>query len=216
MDSRSEQRAGPARVLLVAGPSGSGKSTFIRLLTSKASLQPELEAALPAGVRTWRKVTRRDVRRVRVDRDVPGMIQHYGITLCDFAADPALSFFRNAQDATIVTIWAEPKSIVRQRQLRQVRESSKKTLPSTIWRRLFRAPLQGLRKLTGKCGVWDKRSLYLMPGWLDDSYSRWDAFVRTQVAEKGRTAIDVVPSADPAARPDFVIGRRPPRNASGS
>jgi hypothetical protein len=213
-----------ARLLVVSGASGSGKSTFLRQLAA-SRLPPELAAALPFGASEWPETNGFGIRgRTRVSRDaqgrrvLEGVVLHYDITrvvdtlIDDYPDDPTLLGLDLADEIAVVLIRAPAERLIRQLREKRPDPGGLGAALKGLERRI-RLALRPKRRAVYRDAAFRERRqrlarLYAEPGFLDDRYRRWEAFLRETVGERLKTTLHIEPAEDGPPTFRLVTGKR--------
>jgi hypothetical protein len=198
-------------LLLIAGPSGGGKSTFIAMLLA-SRLPPEVRQLLPPGAERWPKTSAdRSKRGLRAVGALENVILHYDIAgparrRESYAKDPVLAGLASARQVTVVEIRPPPDRLVNQFRSRSAAAEAR----WSWWRKRWRRSVpQALLHVVGpllRNKVPSKPVLYGQPGWLEECYARWDAFIgETLAARDGAMLIRVEPRPGADGSPSFRV-----------
>jgi hypothetical protein len=215
-----------ANILLLSGPSGGGKSTFAALMR-QGGLPEDIQRHLSPGIGDWpvidvtngmrREIEARGEAAVAEETGAPArFILHYDITtvyrsgLGGYARDPALRLLRLARAVQVVFVCPDAQRLFTQFTVRDAARQARKPGLARAWNRAVLGPVRRFgRTLKGEAYN-AERSLYSDPGWLEQCYSAWEAYIMGLVA--GGTARDVLriePRQDQAREPAFRIVPQP-------
>jgi hypothetical protein len=189
-------------LIIVAGISGSGKSTFLKQL--KSGRLPR-RLVLPADVKGWPVV---GSSQPIGPRGPEGVILHYDMNGrdlwngADYHDDPALVLVGQARTIIVINLRPPLERLISQLTERESAklEAQKRERSRLIWRLTAPAVRLALRILPPRIAkrvrqrtpfryseerLIKKLRVYKQPGWLDDLYARWGAYLDS-VAQSGK------------------------------
>jgi hypothetical protein len=189
---RGEQRArlSIGRLLLVSGPSTAGKTSFIRQLAT-GTLPRDVRGLLPLGAEHWAQSSAREyMRESRNESEdhgaakrIPGLIFHYDtmrvhyLGFGDYNRDPALDIIRAADETLIVDLRASTETLEQHFLWRAARRKRNRWVRKLVHLlKRLRRPEFATEQLA-HANASNLLDVYRQTGWLNDWYSRWDAFV---------------------------------------
>jgi hypothetical protein len=192
-----------AHLLVVAGPSGSGKSTFLKRL-GEGQLPAEILQALPNGAPGWpqtngRRMVQGPLRPVGNPPRIEGLVLHYDIlrpfetALSDYREDRSLAVLGAAERIAVVVLRAPGGQLARQIVTRPPkRHATVHAALRNAWSRL-----RGRPSIYAGVGEDERHAkladLYRRPGFIEEWYARWDAFLRGIAGERLESSIVVEP-----------------------
>jgi hypothetical protein len=203
---KAQSEANAADLIIVAGISGSGKSTFLEQIQS--GYLPE-GLMLPDGAKDWPVV---GTKRPDWPADAPGLILHYDMSGrglwngADYRNDAPLALIDRAKAVIVINLCPPIHRVIQQlkdRETPKVKlklDKLKRRQNRSIWRWVARALRAGdvilprrvinaIRRRTPFRNLEEhtqsKLRVYEQPGWLEDLYARWGAYLDT-VTQSGK------------------------------
>lgn len=174
-------------LLFVCGPSSVGKSSFIRQLASGV-LPAEVKSRLPPGVEGWERVEPKHFVAVAAEADRPkvmkGLVFHYDTMRIytrgwlSYNEDRALDIFASSKRTLIVDLRTRSSALEQHWLSRLSRQR-----PQGWFRRTSKAIKRAARRkvyvpeAVVRAEGFSILDSYRDVRWIDEAYSRWDAFL---------------------------------------
>jgi hypothetical protein len=208
-------------LLVVAGPSGAGKSTFLRQLQSGALAQ-QVEQMLPSGARHWPQTNGYRIRGRATEeagenggKVIDGLVLHYdimrvvGTSIENYADDATLAALSQADQISAVLIRPPHACLLHQIAAKPTEPGGIAFLLKRMERRLRRLARPARMRVYSEPRSDVRHAMlrrkYVNPGFLEERYTAWRAYLEEAAGARLRRSPVVVAPEGSAGAPRFGL-----------